>query len=154
MKFYEQVTHYSCGAAAFRNLLSLYKRKYTEKAIRELCLTRTQGTSIRGFINACNYFGFDVKHYMNFTKKRGDKAIDDLKRLLDANYKPIMCVDNFSHWVLCIGYREDSLILVNSESGSPRIKYYTKDELLKKWWGNDKRYFDRSQYYCLCIKVK
>lgn len=152
MKFYKQKTHFSCGAACFRNLLSLWGCRMTEKKARRICNTNRLGTDEKDLMSVCKYMKYNFKELKITRRKYGSKAFCRLIYLLKKGYKVILCVDNFSHWVLAIGHRKRKIIIVDSEKGIQLIKYFNRERLLNRWWGSDKKCFEKSQYYGLAIK--
>jgi len=152
MKYFKQKEKYSCAAATFRNLLLLFGKKTTESRLRKILGTTTQGTDENGIKQACEFFNLDYEEII-IIKKLKNKIFKTVKEYLNEKYKIILCVDDFSHWVLICGIRSDEVIIIDPDKNEQTIKYYNQEELLKRWWSVDKEN-DIKQYYGIAVRKK
>lgn len=151
IKYHKQKKRWSCGAASFRNLLELYGRKYPECKIRSITNTNRLGTDENDLKNACERMKLEHKEIQILKRKYGSKAFCVLIKYLNEGKKVLLCVDNFSHWVLAVGHRNRKVIIVDPENGVQTIKYFDRIRLLNRWWGSDSKCFEKSQYYGLVV---
>lgn len=61
VKLYHQLESNDCGPACIQMLADFYGKKYSLKAIKELCGTTRIGTSVRSVVKCCETIGFEVK---------------------------------------------------------------------------------------------
>lgn len=61
MKLIKQFDESDCGAACLAMICCYYKNSVSITQIREITYTDRQGTSLKGILNACNFFSLDAK---------------------------------------------------------------------------------------------
>jgi ABC-type bacteriocin/lantibiotic exporter with double-glycine peptidase domain len=122
IKFFKQKENYSCAAATFRNLLLLFGKRTTEMRLRYILGTRASGTDENGIKNACEYFDLEYKEIIINKKINDNKIYEILKNHLLEKKKIILCVDDFSHWILVIGVRLNKVIVIDPARSEQTIK--------------------------------
>lgn len=144
MKYHKQINDYTCGSTALVNVMKDFGIELTEKYIRRLLGTDRSGTTEDDLLRVSEDFDF-------ITKEVKSKSIAVFKRKLVKDLKEgnklIMCVDNNSHWISVLEYKDRRIKLVDS-------RY--KDDLGKKivQWLTVKQLTDRSHNFDLETNVK
>ena len=128
----------SCGPAALHNALAALGINRSEDELIALCKqTATEGTSPAKLIRAIKAISSPEAELIGepFKRKSMADAWAGLWFLVAQRGRPaILCVDNFDHWVACVGYFGDRFMVVDSaEIGL--LFYYDRDGLEKRWVG-------------------
>jgi len=151
--FHEQTKAYSCGAACLRNALFILGNKKKERAVRHSARTDHRGTSEESLKQTAEKFGYSFEEFVCFEKEKGGAAhkwvISELMR-----FRPVLlCVDDFSHWVLAIGIMDRKIAIADPAIHDQRQPFglYTRGGLLKRWWIEDPDKVERSQFYGLSL---
>jgi len=144
MKYHKQETNFSCGASAIRNVFKAFGVSLTEKYLRKLLGTDSKGTDEFSLLMIGEDYGFK-------TKEVKSKSIEVFKRKvikdLKDGYKLILAVDNYSHWIAVMEYKDRRIEIIDS-------RYH--DDLGKKikQYVTVKQLADRSHNYDIETNVK
>ena len=130
-----QARKYSCGAASVVNALRCYGRRVSEDTVRRVAGTNFDGTDEDGIFLALSYYGFEG---IPLSTNRKKIAWEWLKQNLIEGAPVILCVDDWSHWVVVTGVLGDRVILVDPERTSHNKKengthVLKKDRLMRRW---------------------
>ncbi len=120
--FTQQHDQSDCGVACLLSLIQFYGGSNNLEKLRELSGTTKQGTTLLGLYQAANKLGFTAQ---------GNEA--DIQALIDHKEPLILHVaikDQFEHFVICYGYKNNKFIIGDPAKGITR---YTKEELEAIW---------------------
>jgi hypothetical protein len=150
---HEQNKSYSCGAACLRNALLILGTRKKERAVRHAARTNHKGTSEASLRQAAERFGYRLEENAVFEKEKGIQAYRWLVRELKQSRPVILCVDDFTHWVLAIGIIERRIALADPavHDQTKHFGLYTRGGLLKRWWIDDPEKVEQSQYYGMSV---
>lgn len=127
----------SCGPASLHNALAALGINRTEEELITLCKQTTDGTSSKNLCAAIKSISTEAAKLYGDTLKWGkmEDAWVGLWFVVAQRGRPaILCVDNFEHWVACVGYLGGRFMVVDSaEIGL--VFYYTREELERRWEG-------------------
>ena len=127
----------SCGPASLHNALAALGIKRSEDELIALSGQTPNGTSSRGIIKAiksvstpeAELFGTAVR-WRNI-----QEGSVGLWYLVGERGRPvILCVDDFEHWVSCVGYLGGRFMIVDSAHNG-LLLYYDKEQLNQRWEG-------------------
>src|SRR3989442_7882841 len=87
LKLYKQETRYSCAPACLRMVLSAWGVEVEEAELRQLADCSPLGTDAFQLVEAARALGFTA------TRKYTLASVDDLARLVDDGFFPIVYID-------------------------------------------------------------
>lgn len=127
----------SCGPAALHNALAALGINRTEEELIVLCKQTANGTSPTKLVRAIKTLTTNEDPLIGEPKvwRKMEDAWVGLWFIVANRGRPaILCVDNFDHWVACVGYLGGRFMVVDSaELGL--VFYYTRQELERRWEG-------------------
>jgi predicted double-glycine peptidase len=130
-----QIYPYSCGSASIVNVLRCYGIKKTEKQIIKLANTNPEiGTTEDDIARVLQSFGFSVscRDHKSF-----NVGWNWLLRSLN-NSPVILCVKQWSHWIVAIGRLGKKVILFDSGAIDEKSVLVLDMAGMKKLWWNTK----------------
>jgi hypothetical protein len=150
---HEQTKSYSCGAACLRNALMILGNKKKERAVRHAARTSHKGTDEVSLKQAAEKFGYRLEEFLLLEKDKGVVAYRWLLGELKKNRPVLLCVDDFSHWVLAIGILDRRIAIADPAVHDQRQAFglYTRGGLLKRWWIDDPDKMESSQYFGMSL---
>lgn len=125
----------SCGPAALHNALSAIGITRTEDELIALTGQTPDGTSPRGLVKAIKAITSPEAPLLGtpFSTKDDEAAKVGLWWNVGNLGRPvILCVDQFEHWVVCVGYLGRRFQVVDSADNRLLISY-SEGELLRRW---------------------
>ena len=151
---HEQTKAYSCGAACLRNGLLVLGNRKKERAVRHAARTNHKGTSEVSLKAAAEKFGYSLTEHAFLDKAKGNEAYRWLVGELKNHSPVLLCVDDFSHWVLAIGMLDSKVAIadpaVHDQRRTP-FGLYTRGGLLKRWWIEDADHVEKSQFFAMSL---
>lgn len=150
---HHQDRKYSCGAACLRNALLLLGNPKKETSVRHACRSNHLGTSEFNLRQAADRFGYRLDEFAEFDKQKGGASYRWLLSRLRENTPVLLCVDDFSHWVLAIGVLDRKIAIADpaADARADPFGLYTRGGLIKRWWIVDPGKNEESQYYGMAV---
>jgi len=144
MRFQDKT--FSCGAAAVVNAARALGKRVSERKTRTLAFTDDTGTGNEGVIAAARSLGYAA---VGYDAESRNHAWRWLRGALLQGSVVIMAVDQWAHWVACIGMLGERVILVDSSNMKKNkqengVHVLSKERLMQRWW-----YGRRSEDYPL-----
>jgi len=134
-----QSTRSSCGPASISNALESLGIKRTEAELASLCGQTADGTSPKGIIKCLKAIGNGVKAEV-FRERRDEVAVLGLWHSISERGRPfILLVDEFDHWVACVGHIGPRFVVVDSADNA-LVLFLSAPDLLARWVGPDGGY--------------
>lgn len=134
-----QVFDFDCGANSLMSMLVFAGVEEREQRILKLAKTdKKDGTSVENILFVFGYFGMDVVAREHMTP-------DDLRKAIDGGHPTMLTLqayrddkapaynDDFDdgHYVVCIGYTEDTIIF--EDPASFHRTFLSDGELIERW---------------------
>ena len=131
-----QIDAWSCGPGALTNIFRAQGYKIDQRRIKRLAGTTKMGTSPEGLISAVRSLGFVAVEYTSLERKHAWRW---LLGTLASGMGVILCIDEWSHWVACIGLLGDRVIITDPanyknnkrENGTHS---FSRQQLMRRWW--------------------
>lgn len=147
-----QSSQASCGPASLRNALLCHGIVRSEQELETLAgCTAADGTNPRGLLRALSSISQEHPEISpgTISESRPDVALLKLVAALTAHHVVILCVDDFSHWVLAFGLLgggAKATIHVADPADSEMVEHFSPDMLLRRWAGPA-----RKPYYAIVV---
>ena len=128
-----QSRYFTCGPATLYNVFQFYGKDVPED---ECCEFSVKGTSMRQLIAGIEKHGFN---YEVLKTRDSFKAYQWLDTSIRLGSPVILCVDNWEHWMACIGKCGDKWVV--ADTGDLELVVYPTIEELMERWKHDNRYY-------------
>lgn len=146
VRYYEQETAYTCGAACMRMVLESLGIKKTEKQVAGLLGTnKIRGTNHRDFVSLVE------KYKLRYSVHR-EASLQDLKYYFKNHYKIIVCyfhpIEKEGHYAVVRNIKRNKITLMDPNDGPSKtylLSYF------KKFWGSNKT-FEGERSWFMAIK--
>lgn len=149
---FKQEKSFSCGSAVIRSIIKHYKNiNIPEIYIRFLTETcYVDGIDEVKIINVLKFFKLRTQEiYLDNISK--NKLID----LVSRNNLFVLCVDNWEHWIICLGYSNilDRFLVFDTEDYSVTYNHISYEDLVRSWkyTFNDIIYYNNCPYYGIIV---
>jgi len=123
-----------CGPTALWHALEALGHSRSHDELVTLCRTTAEGTSPVQLVRAIRTLAEPLSLYgpMEIKDAKSDIAGLRLRSLIGDGRPVILLVDDWEHWVACVGCLGHRL-LVSDSADLRQLIYYRPDELLSRW---------------------
>jgi ABC-type bacteriocin/lantibiotic exporter with double-glycine peptidase domain len=151
-----QENSYSCGPAAIRNAFRVFGHKVSLKNIAAACGTTEDGTDDVEMLQGIRAFNYTATEYKANSKTEGWLW---LHGCLTHDRVVILCINDWQHWVVCIGSLGNRVVIFDSANYASNIKengvkVWSKRHLMQAWWNANPNREGYPPLYAISISKK
>lgn len=130
MGLYRQPNDWTCGPFALKHALVTLGRLADEETISSAANTHWwAGTDEVKLARAARLYDCDLPL---IRRKDEDRACDSLVRYVDQALPVLLCVDDWGHWITCVGHEADRFVVLDSRE-EPVLEVMSWPQLRSRW---------------------